>query len=98
MSEKYLEGFTHVGCAWREKIGCSFCDIPYPFNNYQVPGRFWRDLKEVKHIFGVQSFKDYGDCLTGNPERVKALLDTRPYDMEDIEFSCYGRSKEIDDE
>ena len=44
MAEKYIEGFTHVGCAWREKLGCSFCDIPYPFNNYQAPGRFWRDL------------------------------------------------------
>lgn len=98
MSEKYIEGFTHVGCAWREKLGCSFCDIPYPFNNYQAPGRFWRDLREARHRAGIKSFKDYGDCLTGNPERVKALLEARPSDMADLEFSCYGRSKEITEE
>ncbi len=98
MSEKYIEGFTHVGCAWREKLGCSFCDIPYPFNNYQAPGRFWRDLREARNILGIRTFKDYGDCLTGNPERVKALLESRPSDLEDTEFSCYGRSKEIDEE
>ncbi|MBI5803648.1 B12-binding domain-containing radical SAM protein [Candidatus Pacearchaeota archaeon] len=98
MSERYIEGFTHVGCAWREKLGCSFCDIPYPFNNYQAPGRFWRDVREAKHSIGIQSFKDYGDCLTGNPERVRALLDARPSDMYNLEFSCYGRSKEITEE
>jgi len=95
MSDKFLEGFSHVGCAWREKLGCSFCDIPYPFNNYQAPGRFWRDLREARHILNIKSFKDYGDCLTGNPERVKELLNARPSDMEDIEISCYGRSSEI---
>ena len=98
MSERYLEGFTHVGCAWREKLGCSFCDIPYPFNNYQAPGRFWRDLREAKHAMGIESFKDYGDCLTGNHERVKALLEGRPADLDDMELSCYGRSKEITEE
>ena len=98
MSEKYLEGFTHVGCAWREKLGCSFCDIPYPFNNYQARGRFWRDLREAKHSMGIESFKDYGDCLTGNHERVRALLEGRPSDLEDMEISCYGRSKEITEE
>lgn len=98
MSERFIEGFTHVGCAWREKIGCSFCDIPYPLNNYQAAGRFWRDLREARHQLSVQSFKDYGDCLTGNPERVTALLQSRPADMEDIEISCYGRSKEITEE
>lgn len=98
MSPQFIEGFTHVGCAWREKLGCVFCDIPYPFNNYQAPGRFWRDMREARHRFKVQSLKDYGDCLTGNPERVRALLDARPSDMEDVQFSCYGRSKEIDEE
>jgi radical SAM superfamily enzyme YgiQ (UPF0313 family) len=98
MSERYLEGFTHVGCAWREKLGCSFCDIPYPFNNYQVPGRFWRDLREAKHTMGIESFKDYGDCLTGNHERVRALLRGRPSDLDDIQLSCYGRSNEITEE
>ena len=98
MAEKYIEGFTHVGCAWREKLGCSFCDIPYPFNNYQAPGRFWRDLGEARKRKGILSFKDYRDCLTGNSERVKALLGARPKDLEDIGFSCYGRSKEITEE
>ncbi|MFH0869672.1 MAG: radical SAM protein [archaeon] len=98
MSEKFIEGFTHVGCAWREKLGCSFCDIPYPSNTYQAPGRFWRDLKEAKDSIGIKSFKDYGDCLTGNIERVKALLNARPRDLMDIEFSCYGRSSEITEE
>ena len=86
MSEKFVEGFTHVGCAWREKLGCSFCDIPYPVNNYQIPGRFWRDLQEARHQLGIHSFKDYGDCLTGNLERVEALLKSRPADMEDVEI------------
>lgn len=95
MNERYIEGFTHVGCTWREKFGCSFCDIPYPFNNYQSPGRFWRDLAEARTRIGIQSFKDYGDCLTGNLERVKALLDGRPKHLEDIQLSCYGRSSEI---
>ncbi|MFH1916585.1 MAG: radical SAM protein [Nanoarchaeota archaeon] len=98
MSERYIEGFTHVGCAWREKLGCSFCDIPYPYNNFQAPGRFWRDLREVKNIMGIESFKDYGDCLTGNAERVQALLRARPQDLANIDFSCYGRSSEITEE
>ena len=98
MDKRYIEGFTHVGCVWREKLGCSFCDIPYPFNNYQSPGKFWRDLAEAKTRIGIQSFKDYGDCLTGNPERVKALLDGRPKHLEDIQLSCYGRSSEITEE
>lgn len=98
MSERYIEGFTHVGCKWREKLGCSFCDIPYPSNNYQAPGRFWRDLREAKNELGIASFKDFGDCFTGNPERVKALLESRPSDLENIEFSCYGRSNEITEE
>lgn len=95
MSEKFVEGFTHVGCAWREKLGCSFCDIPYPFNNYQAPGRFWRDVRESRRQLMVDAVKDYGDCLTGNPERVKALLAARPLDLEDLALSCYGRSSEI---
>ncbi|MFH1073256.1 MAG: radical SAM protein [Nanoarchaeota archaeon] len=98
MPEKYVEGFTHVGCAWREKLGCSFCDIPYPLNNYQAPGRFWRDIREARQRLGIESFKDYGDCLTGNSERVKALLEARPPDLEDIAISCYGRSSEITEE
>ncbi len=98
MDEHFIEGFTHVGCTWRDKVGCTFCDIPYPFNNYQAPGKFWRDLREARHRIGIRSFKDYGDCLTGNPERVRALLDGRPRDMRDIEISCYGRSSEITEE
>lgn len=65
------------------------------FNNYQAPGKFWRDLREARDRIGVMSFKDYGDCLTGNSERVKALLDGRPADMQDMQISCYGRSSEI---
>ena len=95
MSEQYVEGFTHVGCVWREKRGCIFCDIPFPFNNYQAPGRFWRDLREARTRLNIRAFKDYGDCLTGNPERVRALLEARPCDLEDMEMSCYGRSNEI---
>ena len=98
MSDKFLEGFSHVGCAWREKLGCTFCDIPYPSNRYQAPGRFWRDLREARNAMGIEAFKDYGDCLTGNPERVRALLDSRPADMRDVQFSCYGRSAEITEE
>lgn len=98
MQERYVEGFTHVGCAWREKAGCSFCDIPYPVNAYQAPGRFWRDLKEARHELGISSFKDFGDCLTGNPERVRALLEARLPELADMEFSCYGRSSEITEE
>lgn len=98
MDEHYIEGFTHVGCTWRDKVGCTFCDIPYPFNNYQAPGKFWRDLKEARDRIGVKSFKDYGDCLTGNSERVKALLDGRPADMQEMQISCYGRSSEISEE
>ncbi len=95
MSEKYIEGFTHIGCSWRDQLGCSFCDIPYPINNYQAPGRFWRDLREARNQLGINSFKDFGDCFTGNHERVRAFLDSRPSDLEDIEMSCYGRSSEI---
>lgn len=95
MSEKYIEGFTHIGCAWRETSGCTFCDIPYPTNKYQLPGRFWRDLREAKNTLGINSFKDYGDNFTGNSERVEALLKSRPKDLEDMEFSCYGRSVEV---
>ncbi len=99
MDERYVEGFTHVGCNWREKSGgCKFCDIPYPFNNYQAPGRFWRDLQELRRERGVTSFKDYGDCLTGNPERVRALLEARSSSLDDVDFSCYGRSIEITEE
>ena len=98
MDEHYIEGFTHVGCTWRDKVGCTFCDIPYPFNNYQAPGKFWRDLRESRDRMGVKSFKDYGDCLTGNSERVRALLDGRSSDMQDMEISCYGRSSEITEE
>lgn len=98
MDEKFIEGFTHVGCTWRVKAGCKFCDIPYPFNNYQAPGRFWRDFQEARGKLGVRSFKDYGDCLTGNYERVKALLESRPSSMDDTELSCYGRSVEITEE
>lgn len=95
INEKFIEGFTHIGCAWREKTGCDFCDIPYPFNKYQAPGRFWRDLREAKVRLEINTFKDYGDCLTGNSERVRAFLDSRPSDLENFEFACYGRSNEI---
>ncbi len=98
ISERFVQGFTHVGCTWRSRSGgCKFCDIPYPRNNYVPPGRFWRDVRNARRELGVCSMKDYGDCLTGNPERVKALLDARPSELNDFQFSCYARSKEIDE-
>ncbi len=107
MSKKFIEGFTHYGCRWREtglKVavregrdggGCEFCDIPYVTNVYQDPKNFWEDLREINQEFGIESFKDYGDCFTGNSGKVKAFLDARPKDLEHISFSCYGRSPEI---
>lgn len=107
MSERFIEGFTHYGCRWREsglKLaakegkdggGCEFCDIPYLTNIYQDPKVFWGDLRIINREFGIESFKDYGDCFTGNPRKVKEFLDTRPTDLEHISFSCYGRSPEI---
>lgn len=96
MKEQFIEYFTHVGCNWRQKTGgCRFCDIPYPMNNYVPSGQVWRDIREAKERLGIMSVKDYGDCITGNPERVRALIDARPSNLEDIEFSVYGRSVEI---
>ena len=107
MSKRFIEGFTHYGCRWREvglKVaakegrdggGCEFCDIPYLTNVYQDPKKFWEDLREINQEFGIESFKDYGDCFTGNPKKVKEFLDSRPKDLEHISFSCYGRSSEI---
>lgn len=99
ISEKFIQGFTHIGCTWRSRSGgCKFCDIPYPQNNYVPPGRFWRDIRNVQRELEIESMKDYGDCLTGNAERVRALLDARPKDLENFEFSCYARSKEVNEE
>lgn len=98
MSEKFIEGFTHVGCAWRDKVGCTFCDIPYPVNNYQAPGRFWRDMLQASNELGVKALKDYGDCLTGNKERVEALLKARPRELEDFQISCYAKPNEVTEE
>jgi len=99
MSGEYMQGFTHVGCSWRDKSGgCAHCDISYPRNVYVSPKVFWDDLQKVQERFGVKSFKDYGDCLTGNPKAVWDLLAARPSSMEAVEFSCYGRSSEITDE
>ena len=98
ISSHFVQGFTHVGCTWRTKTGgCRFCDIPYPDNGYVPPGRFWREVDSVKEHLDIESMKDYGDCITGNPERVKALLDARPAHLKDFEFSCYARSVEIDE-
>lgn len=98
MNEKFIEYFTHVGCTWRQKTGgCRFCDIPYPANNYVPPEQVWRDISDAKEMLGITAVKDYGDCITGNPERVRALIDARPSDLEEIEFSVYGRSVEITD-
>lgn len=99
ISEKFIQGFTHVGCTWRSMSGgCKFCDIPYPQNNYVPPGRFWRDIRNISRELGIKSMKDYGDCLTGNVERVRALLDAQPKDLKNFEFSCYARSKEVNEE
>lgn len=98
MSERFVEGFTHVGCAWRVKLGCVFCDIPYPVNSYQPPIRFWREIRALKEERGIQAIKDYGDCFTGNPERVKSFLLARPSDLIDIQFSLYGKPNEVTDE
>ncbi|MEK6825817.1 MAG: radical SAM protein [Nanoarchaeota archaeon] len=107
MSKKFIEGFTHYGCRWREiglKVaakegrdggGCEFCDIPYLTNVYQDPEKFWKDLREINREWGIESFKDYGDCFTGNSAKVQAFLEARPKDLEHITFSCYGRSPEI---
>lgn len=95
---QFIQGFTHVGCVWRSTSGgCKFCDIPYPKNSYVPPGRFWREISGAKKLLGIKSMKDYGDCLTGNPERVRALIDARPRHLDDFEFSCYARSKEVND-
>lgn len=99
MSERFLELFTHVGCTWRALSGgCKFCDIPYPVNAYVPPGQFWRDVEEAVRTLRIGSLKDYGDCLTGNPERVKALVKARPSHLKGVELSAYGRSKEITEE
>lgn len=95
MSERFVEGFTHVGCSWRVKLGCVFCDIPYPVNSYQPPSRFWREIKVLRDERGIHSVKDYGDCFTGNSERVEALLRARPNDLANIQFSLYGKPNEV---
>jgi len=98
MNQKFIEGFTHVGCKWREKIGCLFCDIPYPRYQAQPAGRFWRDLLQAHQQLGINAFKDYGDSLTADKERLKALLESRPSSLEMLDFAAYGRSSEITSE
>ncbi len=98
--EKCFTIFTHEGCVWRDatKGGCTFCQIPQSLY-HPNPTNIWNELGKVVEEYGRGIFfKDYGDCLSGDWEYVKALAETRPKHLkpfEDFVLEPYLKTNEL---
>lgn len=90
--------FTHYGCVWRKKLGCTFCTIPDSVE-FRSPQSVWDEIRAVhKHYGALVHCKDWGDCFSGDMNWVQRLLAARPADLipdEHFRLEVYLKPGEI---
>ncbi len=93
--DKPMSVMTQEGCAKRESFGpCSFCSIKSHLY-FRYPKKLWNDIVRGVQQYGFNIIKDLGDSLTGNREYLLRLIQKRPKELENLEFSVYNSLADI---
>lgn len=88
--------FTHMGCVHK----CDFCSRMGPLGGgvyWRDPKNIWAEVQELVSRYGIDYVLDFSDTLTQNQRWLRALVETRPSDLEHIRWHVFATAERIPD-
>lgn len=100
--EKEIKGITTMnrarGCH-RVKDACTYCGILDLSLRFSSPEMFWKEVIAGREQVNADIFYEVFDNMTSAPKRwLRALIDGKPTDLDDVEFFVYAQALGLDEE